>query len=166
MAMCRFSVEDILAALRAFKEDTIRSKLKKGDIDMIYKISELLADVLEEDQTEDLHLPGRDGWLYPVNELCLNDCDWLEESDTMHFLHDKFSAHLAQVFRVKTKRDHDEVSGDNNSILFCSTLFYSRLCPSTTGRSTPPESSNFLCPLLSLSIPLPVALQCHFQTTF
>ena len=38
-------------------------------------------------------------------------------------------------------------------------LFYSRLCPSTTGNSSPPESSNFLCPLLSLSILLPVAPQ-------
>ena len=40
-------------------------------------------------------------------------------------------------------------------------LFYSRLCPSTAGRSHLPESSIFLCPLLSLSIPLPVAPQCH-----
>ena len=39
-------------------------------------------------------------------------------------------------------------------------LFYSRLCPSTAGRSPPPESSNFFCPLLSLSILLPFAPQC------
>ena len=48
-------------------------------------------------------------------------------------------------------------------ILFCSILFYSRLCPSTAGSSPPPESSNFLCPLLSLSIPLPVVPQCHLS---
>ena len=48
-------------------------------------------------------------------------------------------------------------------ILFCSILFYSRLCPSTAGSSPPPESSNFLCPLLSLYIPLPVAPQCHLS---
>ena len=42
-------------------------------------------------------------------------------------------------------------------------LFYSRLCPSTTGSSPPPESSTFLCPLLSLSIPLLVAPQCHLS---
>ena len=112
--MCRFSVEDILAALRTFKEDKGRAELKKGDIDLIYNISGLLHSVLKEDQIEDLHLPGQDGWLYPVSELCLNDCDWLEESDTMHFLHDKFSAHMAHVFRVKTKRDHDEVSGGDD----------------------------------------------------
>ena len=50
----------------------------------------------------------------------------------------------------------------NWSILY-SILFYSRLCPSTAGNSPPPESSYFLCPLLSLSIPLPVALQCHLS---
>ena len=43
------------------------------------------------------------------------------------------------------------------SILFYPILFYSRLCPSTAGSSCLPESSNCLCPLLSLSIPLPVA---------
>ena len=43
------------------------------------------------------------------------------------------------------------------SILFYSILFYSRLCPSTAGRSPPPESPKFLCLLLSLSMPLPVA---------
>ena len=48
-------------------------------------------------------------------------------------------------------------------ILFYSILFYSRLCPSTAGSSPLPESSIFLCPLLFLSIPLPVAPQCHFS---
>ena len=47
-----------------------------------------------------------------------------------------------------------------NDILLLFYLFYSRLCPSTAGCSPPPES-NFLCPLLSLSIPLSVASQCH-----
>ena len=39
-------------------------------------------------------------------------------------------------------------------------LFYCRVCPSTAGSS---QSSNFLCPLLSLSILLPVAPQCHLS---
>ena len=111
--MCRFSDEDILAALKTFKEDKGKSKLKESDIDLIQKIAALLQSRLEEKQTTDLHLPGQDGRLYPVSELCLNDCDWLEESDTMHFLHRKFSTDLAEKFGVKTKRDHDEVSDDD-----------------------------------------------------
>ena len=47
--------------------------------------------------------------------------------------------------------------------LFHSILSCSRLCPSIAGSSHPPESSNFLCPLLSLFIPLPVAPQCHLS---
>ena len=43
------------------------------------------------------------------------------------------------------------------AISYHSILFYSRLCPSTAGSSPAPESSNLLCPLLSLSKPLPVA---------
>ena len=42
-------------------------------------------------------------------------------------------------------------------------LFYSRLCPFTAGSSPPPESTNFLCPLLPLSILLPIAPQCHLS---
>ena len=49
------------------------------------------------------------------------------------------------------------------SILFCSILFYSRLCLCTAGSSPPPESSNFHCPLLPLSIPLPCAPHCHLS---
>ena len=44
-----------------------------------------------------------------------------------------------------------------------SNLFYSRLCLSTAGSSPPPESSIFLCPLLSSSIPLLVSPQCHLS---
>ena len=47
--------------------------------------------------------------------------------------------------------------------LFYSILFCPGLCPSTAGSSPPPESPIFLCPLLSLSIPLPVAPQCHLS---
>ena len=47
--------------------------------------------------------------------------------------------------------------------VFYSVLFYSRLCPSTAGSSPPPGSSNFLCFLLSLFIPLPAAPQCHLS---
>ena len=43
-------------------------------------------------------------------------------------------------------------------------LFHSILgCPSTAGSSPPPESSIFLSPLLSSSIPLLVAPQCHLS---
>ena len=45
-----------------------------------------------------------------------------------------------------------------------SILFHSRLCPSTAGSNCLPESSNYFCPLLSLSIPLPVAPQCHLTS--
>ena len=42
-------------------------------------------------------------------------------------------------------------------------ILYCRLCPSTVGSSPPPESSIFLCPLLSSSIPLLVDPQCHLS---
>ena len=48
------------------------------------------------------------------------------------------------------------------SVSHAQILFYSRLCSYTVGSSPPPESI-FLCPLPSLSIPLPVAPLCHFS---
>ena len=68
-------------------------------------------DCLEEEEVKDVYLPDKDRWLYPVTELCLNDCDWLEESKTTHFLHPEFSEPFAYAFCVRTKREHDEVSG-------------------------------------------------------
>ena len=73
---------------------------------------------------------------------------------------------------------------DRSCDLSYSILFYSRLCPSTAIKAlyqSPPSfsvlhypcpyhsllphnvTSPFLCPLLSLSIPLPVAPQCHLS---
>ena len=66
---------------------------------------------LQEEEVQDIYLPDKDGWLHPVTKLSLDCCDWLEESESMHFLHPKFSEHLARVFRVRTKQEHDEVSG-------------------------------------------------------
>ena len=66
---------------------------------------------LGKEEVQDIYLPDKDGWLHPVTKLSLDCCDWLEESESMHFLHPKFSEHLARVFRVRTKQEHDEVSG-------------------------------------------------------
>ena len=55
------------------------------------------------------------------------------------------------------------ISPCSRNILFYSIILYSRLCHSTAGSSPPPKSSNFLCPLLTLSIPFPVAPQCHLS---
>ena len=46
---------------------------------------------------------------------------------------------------------------------FLFSIYYSRLCPSTERISPSPDSSVFLYPLLSLSILLPVAQQCHIS---
>ena len=74
---------------------------------------------LQEEEVQDIYLPNKDRVLRPVSELCLDDCDWLEESDTMHFLHPKFSEHLARVFRVRSKREHDEVSELGYFFMYC-----------------------------------------------
>ena len=61
---------------------------------------------------------------------------------------------------------HSFQSIDRKHTIYCFILFCSRLCPSTAGSNPPSESSNFLCPLLSLSILLPVAHNVISPTTF
>ena len=76
---------------------------------------------------------------------------------------DLISVDLTLPVGLEANRKQNLLGPFSHTVLFCSFLFYSRLCPSTAGSSPPPESSNFLCPLLSLSIPLPVAPQCHLS---
>jgi hypothetical protein len=112
-------VEDILSALKKVAKEKGSVELSKTDIDLIKRIAELMPvtlvaekrseECLKDEETADILLPGKDSQLRPVSELCLNDCDWLEESETMSFLHPDFSESLARVFCVKSKREHDEV---------------------------------------------------------
>ena len=89
---------------------------------------------------------------------------WMLDSNLLHHLFTKSPSGVVylktcsanwQLSILKESRISKEI-GD-------SILFYSRLCPSTAGSSPPPESSIFLCPLLSWFIPLPVAPQCHLS---
>ncbi|XP_070206299.1 sacsin-like [Littorina saxatilis] len=113
---CRFGVSDILNAMRNLASDNTSSQLIENLVELLLKMTELLEktlksdkrESLEEEETRGLCLPDTNRWLYPISELCLNDCEWLEESDTMHFLHPKFSQHLALTLGVRTKREHDE----------------------------------------------------------
>ena len=82
------------------------------------------------------------------------DCFWRSQSNGIYFLC-FINSHRKIVWGCST--------WTVITILFYSILFYSRLCPSTTGSSPPPESSISLCPLLSLSIPFLVAPQCHLS---
>ena len=77
---------------------------------------------------------SRLGWNLVYVEIC-----WFDESHSFYL--------VQTVLKGET-------------LLMFNFLFHSKLCPSSAGSSPPPESPNFLCPLLSLSIPLPVAPQC------
>ncbi|XP_070206302.1 sacsin-like [Littorina saxatilis] len=111
-----FGVSDILDAMGQLATDHSESQCDSKLVDLLLKMANLLETTLrlekrerlKEEETSDLYLPDTNRSLHPISELCLNDCDWVEESDTMHFLHPKFSAHLALTLGVRTKREHDE----------------------------------------------------------
>ncbi|XP_070206296.1 sacsin-like [Littorina saxatilis] len=111
-----YGVSDILEAMQQLAFDHSEFRCDSKLVDLLLKMAELLETTLqlekrkrlEEEEARGLYLPDTKRWLYPISELCLNDCDWLDESDTMHFLHPKFSEHLALALGVRTKREHDE----------------------------------------------------------
>ena len=88
---------------------------------------------------------------FAQDRVCVGDGSWCSE-ETVKNLKLRFSVRLLLLLLLL--------------LLYCSVLFYSGLCPSPAGSSPPPESSNFLCPLLSLSILLPVAHNVICPTTF
>ncbi|KAK7488211.1 hypothetical protein BaRGS_00020518 [Batillaria attramentaria] len=111
----KFAVEDALCVLESIRLDKT-SDLAEKDVKLINNLALLLAEALaserkpslDDAQTLRVHLPDRHGRLRPVSDLCLDDCDWVTESASMHFLHPMISEHLAVVFGVRTKRQHDE----------------------------------------------------------
>ncbi|KAK7488212.1 hypothetical protein BaRGS_00020519, partial [Batillaria attramentaria] len=109
----RFDTEDALGALERIRIDKGSSALSTEDVTCVTYVAALLSSVLgkeklDETRAQRVHLPDRHGWLRPVSELCLDDCDWVTESASMKFLHPKVSPFLASVFGVRTKREHDE----------------------------------------------------------
>ncbi|XP_041367004.1 sacsin-like [Gigantopelta aegis] len=54
-----------------------------------------------------LYLPDKRGVLQPVSELCLDDCKWIDEKNSMKFLHHNMPLEVAVAFGVKTKRQED-----------------------------------------------------------
>ena len=117
--LLRFGVGQVLSSLKRCTSSSRSARLTHRLVDVVRGMAGLLATALqaegrtclEEGEAQDVFLPDRGGRLYPVRELCLNDGVWLQESDAMHCLHPKFSESLAHVFGVRTKREHDEVSG-------------------------------------------------------
>ena len=109
---------------------------------------------------------GRWRWM-ACDEINLTDC-----GDYVPFSSYDASSILQSDYGVRLDSNrpdfdscsrHESFAKLSHTSEFYSILFYPRLCPSTAGSSPPPESSIFLCPLLSSSIPLLVAPQCHLS---
>ncbi|XP_025098832.1 sacsin-like [Pomacea canaliculata] len=108
-----FDVEDILNAFKELYTQFGRRQLHGDTVELLSRLAQLLWHVLVEKEkscleaTSDLYLPDRHRYLQPVASLCLDDCDWLRESDSMKFVHDSISPAVAKMLGVSSKRESD-----------------------------------------------------------
>ncbi|PVD20276.1 hypothetical protein C0Q70_20773 [Pomacea canaliculata] len=112
-----FDVTDILAVFEEILISYGGKELPSDTMDIVPRLAQLLRDALVntgQNSLQDdrkLYLPDRHRYLQPVSLLCLDDCDWLSESDTMKFVHDSISPAVARKLGVSSKRkcDFDEM---------------------------------------------------------
>ncbi|XP_071116152.1 sacsin-like [Haliotis cracherodii] len=106
-----FDVPDILHVVRSISDDTVQEKLSNENLTCIERLMNVLIDILPDccDQSDipDIMLPDRHGFLCKASSLCFDDCDWVDEDDSMKFLNPKIHPMAAKWFGVKGKREAD-----------------------------------------------------------
>ncbi|KAK3096560.1 hypothetical protein FSP39_001293 [Pinctada imbricata] len=80
--------------------------LDESEIGLACRVALLLEDV-ELDDLDFLYLPDSEGILRPTTELCIDDCSWVPQSDTMKFLHGTIPPNIAKITKIRSKRNHD-----------------------------------------------------------
>ena len=109
----RFEIEDVVCILREIQEESGGEQLLPALLETVSKAAQLLRVIVDrqgDDRLPDatrIFLPDRSGVMQPVSRLCLDDCDWLSESDSMKFVHGKISPETANVLGVTTKKRQD-----------------------------------------------------------
>ncbi|KAK7495950.1 hypothetical protein BaRGS_00012651 [Batillaria attramentaria] len=110
-----FDSKDVLWVLRKIHEEHEGQQLSRPVINTVSRAAQLLREVAEAGMQElgerEVFLPDRHGHMMPTSHLCLDDCPWLEETETMKFVHDAIPPETARALRVETKRgkDYDEL---------------------------------------------------------
>ncbi|XP_067666364.1 sacsin-like isoform X2 [Haliotis asinina] len=106
-----FDVQDILGVVQSISDDTALEKLTIENLSCIERLMIALIDILpdqyDKSEISDIMLPDRHGYLYKASSLCLDDCEWVDEDDSMVFLHNKIHPVAAKWLGVKGKREAD-----------------------------------------------------------
>ena len=107
------SAANLASLLEEISREFAGKELGGKMIDLVSGVGQLLCESLHESSIEDelkgctVFLPDRHGFMKPVYQLCVDDCEWLKETDTMTFVNDKVPRETAVVLGVKSKRRTD-----------------------------------------------------------
>nr|XP_034318199.1 sacsin-like isoform X8 [Crassostrea gigas] len=95
---------DIIDALLRIKNQQDGEKLSKNALGLVSRITNLLEDC-QFIPVENLFLPDTNGFFCHVNDLCIDDFDWIFTTESMKFLNTTISLKVAKMVGIKSKRD-------------------------------------------------------------
>ena len=108
-----FDVANVASLLEQIHLEFAGRALSGDMISLVSRAAQLLCDCVSTTKSDEeldstrIFLPDRHGNMLPTCNLCVDDCPWLKETDSMKFVNYKISVETAQVLGVKTKRRQD-----------------------------------------------------------
>jgi sacsin len=103
-----FDVATFASVLTKVHQQYEQRPLPDEDIKRMCHVAQALSEsITTENLSVHVFLPDREGIMLPVSSLCLDDCEWLKETDTMKFVNTKVSPDTAKKLGVQSKRKQD-----------------------------------------------------------
>ncbi|XP_061184826.1 sacsin-like [Saccostrea echinata] len=99
-----FEAEDIMHVLFTMKEQYGETQMPAEELALVCRMA-MLFENCHYIPTENLYLPDSKGFLCHVNDLCIDDFDWITTTDSMRFLNAAIPLSVAQLTGIKSKRD-------------------------------------------------------------
>lgn len=99
-----FESVDIIDALLEIKNEYDGKQLPPDTVGLVSRLTTLFENC-DSIPVDNLHLPDTNGYLCHVNDLCINDFDWIATTESMKILNKTISLKVAEMARIKSKRD-------------------------------------------------------------
>lgn len=99
-----FESVDIIDALLEIKNKYDGKQLPPDTVGLVSRLTTLFENC-DSIPVDNLHLPDTNGYLCHVNDLCINDFDWIATTESMKILNKTISLKVAEMARIKSKRD-------------------------------------------------------------
>ncbi|XP_078326289.1 sacsin-like isoform X3 [Crassostrea virginica] len=100
----QFEPDDIINAILQIRNKFGEKQLSKEALNLVSRLTTLLDEEWTI-QNEDCFLPDEKGYFCHVDELCINDFDWISTTESMRFLNSAIPTKVASLVGIKSKRE-------------------------------------------------------------